>query len=404
MLFLFCLFFTIFNGLLASDTQEVATSLVSINALSSDYQEIVQEKIVDPILVKEIDYDIDGAYGVEDIQLLLGFYSGMILSKEKLLNGLFYVRQLGIFKEMRIDIIPAAEGIYDLKIFLRQNTLVDYVKVDGFLRNKQRIKNLYMIENGDIFDTQKHQYSLENMKNYFKQQGYLKAEVYDTVLPISNQQKVIVACGFALGNKFVIKKVVTNVNYVENLDDVDNQQIYLQISDFLQRRLEGKKYTDKLIESAKKRVRATLTNQGFLDVAIKVSYEFQKNEKTIIVTVDINLEKKREFVFWGNKFFKNSEILSHLLLYGKSAWYFPLSIIEDEIETLYKDKGFFNVKVIVKENRQRIFCSVEQGVRSKVSSVSVIGAVYACVDNMISLAFKPCFKASCYDKDLLKNL
>ena len=90
-----------------------------------------------------------------------------------------------------------------------------------------------MIENGDIFDTQKHQYSLENMKNYFKQQGYLKAEVYDTVLPISNQQKVIVACGFALGNKFAIKKVVTNVNYVENLDDVDNQQIYLQISDFL---------------------------------------------------------------------------------------------------------------------------------------------------------------------------
>ena len=158
-----------------------------------------------------------------------------------------------------------------------------------------------------------------------------------------------------------------------------------------------------MIESAKKRVRATLTNQGFLDVAIKVSYEFQKNEKTIIVTVDINLEKKREFVFWGNKFFKNSEILSHLLLYGKSAWYFPLSIIEDEIETLYKDKGFFNVKVIVKENRQRIFCSVEQGVRSKVSSVSVIGAVYACVDDMISLAFKPCFKASCYDKDLLKK-
>ena len=79
MLFLFCLFFTIFNGLLASDTQEVATSLVSINALSSDYQEIIQEKIVDPIIVKEIDYDIDGAYGVEDIQLLLGFYSGMTL-------------------------------------------------------------------------------------------------------------------------------------------------------------------------------------------------------------------------------------------------------------------------------------------------------------------------------------
>ncbi len=403
MLFLFCLIFTIFNSLLPLDTQDAVKSLVSINVLSSDYQEIIEKNFSDRILIKDVSYDIDGGYGVEDIQLLLGFYSGMILSKENFLNGLFYVRQLGIFKEISVDIIPISEGIYDLKFLLRQNTLVDYLRVDGFLRNKQRIKNLYMIESGDIFDPQKHQYSLENMKNYFKQQGYLKAKVYDTVLPLSDQKQVVVACGFALGSKFTIKQVITKVNYVGNLDDIDNQHMYLQISDFLKRRLEGKKYTDKLIESTKKRIQATLVHQGFLDVAINVSYEFLQNEKAVFVTIDVNLEKKREFVFWGNKFFRNSEILSHLLLYGKSAWYFPLSIIEDEVETLYKDKGFFNVKVMVKEDRQRIFCSIDQGVRSKVSSVSVIGAMYGSVDEMISLAFQPCFKASYYDKDLLKK-
>lgn len=405
MLFLFCLFFTIFNTFLASDEtfQGSVKQTILINALADDYQSIIQEKLPSEMLVKEVIYDLDGSYSIDDIKNLVGIHSGMMLSLEKFLNSIFYIRQLGIFKEVVVEIISVGQDIYNLKFLLRQHLLIDYVKVEGFLRNKQRIKNLYMIESGDIFDQQKHQYSLENMKNNFKQQGYLNAQVYDTMLQDKQKQKIIVSCGFALGSRFTISKVITKTNYVGNLDDIDNQHMYLHISDFLQRRLEGKKYSSKLIENAQRRLKANLVSQGFLDVAIETTYELQSDDKTVIVYIDVNLEKKREFVFWGNNFFKDTDVLSHLLLYGKSAWYFPLSIIEDEIETLYKDKGFFNVKVAVKEDRQRVFCSIVQGQRSKISSVSVVGAVYGDVSDMIHKAFKSSIRSAYYDKDLLKK-
>lgn len=404
MLFLFYLIFTIFNASFAADdlVRVSHQQIISINVLDHNYESIVHDNLAKEILIRDIIYNIDGSYSIEDIQHLLGIYPEMMLSQEKLLSVFFYIRQLEIFKEVIVDIVPVGQDVYDLKFLLRQHLLVDYVKVEGFLRNKQRIKNLYMIENGDIFDQQKHQYSLENMKNYFKQQGYLNAQVYDAIFTNSSDQKVMVSCSFSLGSRFTITKVITNTNYVGNLDDVDNQHMFLQISDFLKRRLEGKKYSSKLIESAKKRAQASLVNQGFLDVVIDTKYELQ-NENTVIICFDVNLEKKREFVFWGNSFFKDAEILSHLLLYGKSAWYFPLSIIEDEIETLYKDKGFFNVKVTAKEDRQRVFCSIVQGNRSKISSVSIVGAVYGDITDMIHIAFHKCIRSSYYDKEMLKK-
>ncbi|MBI2344680.1 BamA/TamA family outer membrane protein [Candidatus Dependentiae bacterium] len=370
--------------------------------MSDQYTSTIEEKLPQKFLLKEVLYDIDGSYSAEDIQHLCGFSLGMI-SREQFLNSLFYIYQLGIFKSVIVDIIKIGQDIYSFKFLLRQHALLDYIKIDGFLRNKQRIKGLYVIESGDVFDEQKHRYSLENMKNHFKQQGYLNTSVYDAALLDSYKKKVLVSCGFALGSRFTIQKVVVTTNYVGNLDEVDNQHIQLQVSGFLQRSLEGKGYSSVLLEHTQKKLQAKLINQGFLDVHIDSKYEIQDGSAMVTVYVDVNLEKKREFVFWGNKFFKNSEILSHLLLYGKSAWYFPLSIIEDEIETLYKNKGFFDVKVVVKENRQRVFCSILENARSKISSVSVIGAIYSNVSDITHEAFKSVIRSSYYDQDLLKK-
>lgn len=403
MLFLFCLIFSFFNDFLASEAnlQSDVQPTLSINLLSDDYQIIIEKSFASDFLIKNLVYDLDGSYSTDDIQHLLGIHPGMI-TKENFLNSLFYIRQLEIFKDIILDVFQVGPDMYDFKFLLRQHILVDHVRVEGFLRNKQSIKNLYMIENGDVFNEQKHRHSLENMKNYFKQQGYLKTQVYDTIIQNSKKKNVSISCGFDLGSRFTIQKVIVNTNYIGNLDEVDNQHMHLQISDFLKNCLEKKKYNSKLIENTQKKLQAKLVKQGFLDVGIIAKYEFQ-SDTFVIVYIDVELEKKREFVFWGNSFFRSSEILSHLLLYGKSAWYFPLSIIEDEIETLYKDKGFFDVKVAVKEDRQRVFCSIIENARSKISSVSVVGAVYGDVSAMIHAAFKHAIRSAYYDKDLLKK-
>jgi outer membrane protein assembly factor BamA len=411
-LYLSFLFILFFNFSLSSASDQISEQLITTQSLSTfvkvdlfdAYKKVVQHELPEEILIQNLVYDIDGTYKVSDIACLLGLVAGVQVTKQEILNALFYVKLLGIFESIVLECTQLEPGVYNLTFKLKQATLIDYIKVQGFLRNKQRIKNLYMIDQGEIFDQQKHLYSLENMKNYFKNQGYLQAQVYDSVLSRTDPKKVVVSCDFALGHRFLINRVVTQVHYTGNLDSADQDHLKLQIADFLTLRLADRKYSASLLESAQRKLKVFLETQGFVDISFSCKHEFLKARPLVDLCIDVTLEKKREFVFWGNSYFRSDKILSHLLLYGKSAWYFPLSIITDEIETFYKDKGFKDVKVVIKEDKQRVFCSISEGARSAISSVSVVGAAQNNqAADMIHQAFKPCLKAYYYDKDLLKR-
>ncbi len=403
----FCLTFAsdqAYNKVSEVICEQEYSSFLAVDAFDNTYKTEIEEKLPESLIIRELLYEIDGTYKVSDISCLLGLVSGVVIQKQEILTALFYARQLGVFQSIVMECSQIESGIYDITFKLKQATLVDYVKVQGFLRNKQKIKNLYIVDQGEMFDQQKHQHSLENMKNYFKNQGYLQAKIYDSVLAKSDSKRVVVSCDFALGNRFTINKVLTEVNYIGSLDFVDREHLKLQIADFLKKRLESRKYSSNLLESSQKKLKFFLESQGFVDIALSIKYEFLDNCCAVDMYIDVTLEKKREFVFWGNSFFKKDQILMHLLLYGKSAWYFPLPIIVDEIESLYKDNGFRDVKVIVKEDKQRVFCSIFEGARSTISSVSVVGAqVNNYAFELMHKSFKLCLKAYYYDKELLNR-
>jgi len=379
-------------------------SLVKINALDNNYKTLIEEKLQNLLIIRQLFYEVDGTYNISEVSSLLGLSSGIQIQRQDIVTALFYLKQLGIFESIILECTQIETGIYDFTFKLKQATLIDYVKVQGFLRNKQKIKNLYMVDQGEIFDQQKHVHSLEHMKNYFKNQGYLQTKIYDSILTKSDSKKVVVSCDFALGSRFVINKVLAEVNYNGNLDFIDCHHLKKQITEFLKKRLESQKYSSHLLESLQRKLKVFLEAQGFVDIALSIKYDFLDKRNAVDVYVDVTLEKKREFVFWGNSFFKNDQILMQLLLYGKSAWYFPLSIITDEIESMYKDKGFKDVRVIIKEEKQRVFCSISEGARSTISSVSVVGAQ----DNnhaseLMHTSFKQCLKSYYYDKELLRR-
>ena len=378
--------------------------VVVIDGHDDFYQSVIQNQLPDDLFVNSITYEIDGTYKKTDLDSLLQLSSQVQISKQEIAQALFYIKQLGVFESIILECKQIDAISYDFVFKLKQAILIDYVKVQGFLRNKQKIKNLYMVDEGEVFDQQKHLYSLENIKNYFKNLGYLQTKIYDSVISIKDPNKVVVSCDVALAKRFLINQVITSVHYVGDLDFVDQGHLEMQVTDYLTHRLVDRKYSIGLVNSAKRKLKNFLEAQGFVDVDLSIKYELLKGSYKVDLYIDVTLEKKREFLFWGNTFFRNDQILSHLLLYGKSAWYFPLSIIEDEIETLYRNKGFKDVKVMAKEDKQRVFCSISQGPRATISSVSIVGALdnHKAAD-MLHAAFKPCFRAYYQDQELLRR-
>jgi len=368
-----------------------------------DYRQIMVDFLPDSFVIRNITYVVDGMYSAVDFVALTGLQEGQTCSRAQLLNGMFYLKQAGLFSPIDLHISQVEQGVYDLTVTLQQLVLLENLRVTGFLRNKQPLKNIYVMDPGDVFDRQKHEYSVDQMKAFLKDQGYLEAQIHDLILPENSQKAVVVRCGVVPGRKFKIGQVSTEVECVGNLDSVDLQQLSGYVGDFFARKLQQKYYTASLLTSARSKVRMMLRQQGFVDVEIHETMDVLHEQHTINLKVLVTLEKKRELVVWGNSFFKRDQILESLLLYGKSTWHFPSSIIMDEVKQLYKNKGFWEVVVSVREERQRLFCFVQEGVRSSIADVSLLNVSYPHGHIFGQRAFKSCLKSRYYDKELLKK-
>lgn len=387
----------------ASEVSLQSTSSFTIQVESDDYRQLILDQLPETFVIRHLVFEVDGVYRPDDIALLTGIPTKGNATRLQLLSGLFYIQQLGLFASVRLEGQWCGQQELDLRIVLRQNIVVDRIKIAGFLRNKQLLKNLYVIDPGDVFDQSKHDHSVDHMKMIFQEQGYLQAQIHDLVLPENDSKKVVVRCTVARGDRFRIGRVTTAVECVGNLDSVDLGHLSARLSDFFAQKLQHKYYTADLMRQVEHKARLLLGQEGFIDIGIRAQPTVLYKECLVNLAMQISLEKKREFVVWGNDFFKQDQILDHLLLYGKSTWHFPGSIIVDEVEQLYKGKGFWDVHVSVKEERQRIFCFVQEGPRSCIGSVRIINNGYQGAQILAQSSFRPALKARYYDKDLLKK-
>lgn len=406
MLYIFLVLFVACNiPVFCSQDLVESTSFVdfTVQIDRDDYRQLLIEALPEAFMIRTINYVVDGMYSTLDFVALTGWQEGQVNSRVQVLNGLFYVKQTGLFSAIDLHIHQVEQGVYDFKVSLRQSILLENIRVTGFLRNKQLLKNIYVMDPGDVFDREKHEYSIEQMKLSLQEQGYLQAQIHDLILPENSAKAVVVRCGVVAGPKFKVGRVTTKVECIGNLDFVDLQQLSSYIGDFFSRKLERKYYTASLLSSARSKVRLMLQHQGFVDVEIQETVDVADDEHVVNLTIVVKLEKKRELVVWGNSFLKRDQILESLLLYGKSTWHFPSSIIRDEISQLYKNKGFWDVVVSVREERQRLFCFVQEGVRSSISNVSLLNVNYSQGHIFSQRCFKSCLKSRYYDKETLKK-
>ncbi len=147
-----------------------------------------------------------------------------------------------------------------------------------------------------------------------------------------------------------------------------------------------------------------LLHHGCIGFDIKVDQQVVPEHKNVDIALRISLERKKEFVFWGATFFKAEQIIDHLLLYGKSTWHFPSSLIVDEIEQLYKSKGFWDVHVSVREEKDKVYCFIQEGQRSVVSKIKIKNNGPISEEQLMKSACLSFLRARYFDKDLYKKM
>ena len=124
------------------------------------------------------------------------------------------------------------------------------------------------------------------------------------------------------------------------------------------------RYTKDIVEKSIAQLKHYLTQHGFSQSAITYEEFIDYEHHQVNLKFYLSFDEKKEFIFWGNHFFSQDNFLENILMYGKSSWHFPGAILSDEIESMYKAKGFWDVKVSVKEEEGKTFCVIHEGKRA----------------------------------------
>lgn len=373
-----------------------------IDGMSDSYRQDVDSTVFTKGTVQSLVYDVDGIFNQDELSYLTGLSVDQNIEKKDIINALFYLRQSGKFKTIFFSMTGPYNSL-TIRIRLVFFETLRKVKFSGFLRGKDRFKDSYLIDVGEVFDKQKHRYCLDLMENSLKEEGYFSAKIVDRLDIDTKDQSVIAQCCIHKGHRFRIHKAEVVFDSVGSVAHDDIMKLTSRFEVVCGKKLQGKYYCKDVIDAASKKIKQILEYCGCIDFDIKITQQFNDVTQEVDVVFHISLQRKREFVFWGNAFFTREDIVQRLLLYGKSTWHFPGSLIVDEIEQLYKSKGFYRVHVSVREDKDHVFCFITEGARCIISGVSIQQNHNFSSAMLTKEIFHSVLRAKYFDKDMHKK-
>lgn len=395
-----------FNSLQASDQVgcknpaiEIGDLVCSLDGLSDLFRRDIDQCLPDEIFVQSIKYCIDTRCDLEELASVSGLKSQTTMTKKDIVAALFYLKQMGTFKDITLKIYRKDASNYHFELCLVKHFTLSRLNVSGLLHGKDRYKNAYLIDVGDHFDEQKHYHSIEAMRKIFHEQGYFHADLADNVVKHEKEACVSVSIYLKKGPRFSVDKVSCKVGGGAHIPACEIEKIYQKITNACCAKLHSKSYTQDLVKNMQNKMKVLLENQGFMVLDIIAQEALHLDKKTVNIEFVVTIDRKKEFIFVGNSFYNHQELLDHLLLYGKSAWHFPSSVISDEIVQLYKSKGFWGVHVSVREEKDKVFCVIKEGSRILISSARLKGNGSL----LIKANFFQPLKAKFFDKEVVKK-
>jgi len=91
------------------------------------------------------------------------------------------------------------------------------------------------------------------------------------------------------------------------------------------------------------------------------------------------------------------------MVFERSVWLLPLSILTEEIIKAYHDKGFWDVHVEQREEDDRAFFVINEGPRAQIKEVVLEGVEHISKQRLIHHCFRSLLRVSYFDEDLLKQ-
>lgn len=242
----------------------------------------------------------------------------------------------------------------------------DRLKVHGLLVGKDIYAQMYQADAGMAFDALSHENRLKRMVTTLHDTGYFDAHVAARLEKNSLRKLYVAHIWPHKGKHYKFGNVQALVEPYEEVSAEAVSDVRSFIDLFLKKKLEGGRYSRAYLNVVAADLKGELTLKGFLQTRISLREVIRRSAKVVDVIITLKVGQCKRIVFFGNTFFPTKQLFDRLLLFGQSVLLLPGSVLADEIVSLYKDKGFFDAKVEVVEEREALFFVITEGKRYSV--------------------------------------
>lgn len=244
--------------------------------------------------------------------------------------------------------------------------VISKVKINSSLIGKDRFIPHYLHEVGDYFDEAQHKRSLLLLQQELVDDGYLNASVKDTLTPDELSQTISVTLILDPGKRFTVEDI-----QIKNTGNRIPENLTHEMYDVLEP-LIGSFAEKKSIDEYEKRLYALLLHKGYIKPTIELTQKKANDAAQLELVCIITLSQRHEFRFIGNQFFSTSDLLSDLYSLLEQGISLPPGLIAQDIQDLYKKKGFMKAKIHWQEEPEIVTFSIAEGERYTIGNVQIM--------------------------------
>ena len=359
----------------------------------------LQQALPEKFFIKTIDIQADFKVDQDELLYLIDLVPTSHITIADLERTLFYLRKKECFSKIELvydkveqKLVFKVEGLF----------VLTNLRLHGSMIGKEKYKSSYVLEVGECFDEKKHAYSVKKMKEKFYQTGSFQAEIVDKVFYDPIYKTVKVDLFLQKGQQFTIGNCKFDIADIQTIAQEDLLMIQHKLQHLFIKKIFAIKYSKDLIEKSILQLQYFLTKHGFSNPVVNYKESIDYEHHQVDLTFTISFDEKKEIVFWGNHFFTQENFLENILMYGKSSWHFPGAILCDEIESMYKAKGFWDVKVSVKEETAKTFCMIDEGRRATIQKLECKDNFHVATEQIEAECFA-LVQGKPFDRDLLNQ-
>lgn len=292
--------------------------------------------------ISTLTWNSDASCDKEELLYRSGLALQRMASREQLIQALGQISSRPRYKEVLLKVAPHSDArTIDLVFDIKNHWILEKVVIRGIKWGKPAFLDLYQIQQGEVFDDQKHQESVKRITQQLANEGYCDALVVEELerKPLSRTVKVTLKIN--RGKQTVIRHPTVAMSFSRDHDEKCKNKIEA----LAQAMLEGQFFSKKKLKAFVKKAYSDARERGYSSARITVDSFKKLGDKEITLTVRVVLGERYSLSFNGNKVLTNTWLNTQFLGSMYPEWLVVPELIAEQIRLEYRKRGYFDASV-----------------------------------------------------------